>query len=287
MIWSAAIASEFTANRALALAVAMIGSGIGAIVAPIVAGSLITAFDWRVAYMVMGLGWGGLAGLFCLFFFRCRLDQKAATAKPGQKAAQDLPGLSAREALTSWRFARFLATILIGNTIYVGMYVHMIPLLVGTGLPREEAAWIVGLGGFASIGGQAICGVLADRLPGRFISAVSVSLLAVASILLLIPTDSLALRVIPVLCVATVGGERIHMLSYLTTRYFGLKAFGTIFGVVASTMAIPVGLGPLLAGFIYDRTGSYDALLIAGIPVGIITALLTLSLGRYPTFPKA
>jgi MFS family permease len=100
--------------------------------------------------------------------------------------------------------------------------------------------------------------------------------------LLLIKTDSLFLRILPAITVSLVGGERAHMIPYLASRYFGLRAFGKIFGVVSSFIAISVGLGPFVAGLVYDQAHSYAPLLMAGIPIAAVAILLTLSLGKYP-----
>lgn len=47
-------------------------------------------------------------------------------------------------------------------------------------------------------------------------------------------------------------------------------------------MATAIGVGPVLAGFVFDRTQSYDLVLMAGIPSAIVSAVLLFSLGRYP-----
>jgi cyanate permease len=55
--------------------------------------------------------------------------------------------------------------------------------------------------------------------------------------------------------------------------------------VISSTWALTVGLGPLLAGYIHDRTQSYDMFLYGGFVAAFVAALLLLSLGRYPDEP--
>ena len=49
-------------------------------------------------------------------------------------------------------------------------------------------------------------------------------------------------------------------------------------------MGLAAGISPLVAGLIFDRTGSYDLLLIAGIPLALVAGLLVSTLGRYPDF---
>jgi MFS family permease len=89
-------------------------------------------------------------------------------------------------------------------------------------------------------------------------------------------------RALPVVLFGMAGGAEPHMLSYLISRHFGLRAFGKIFGGLSSVIAVSVGLGPVVAGLIYDRTHSYRFFLLGGIPVALLAALLILSLRAYP-----
>jgi cyanate permease len=57
-----------------------------------------------------------------------------------------------------------------------------------------------------------------------------------------------------------------------------------IYGSVAGLLAFGVGVGPTLAGFVYDMTHSYDAFVWGAIPACLTAALLVGSLGRYPSF---
>ena len=74
--------------------------------------------------------------------------------------------------------------------------------------------------------------------------------------LFLIETDSMTVRLISAVVLGFSGGTQTHILPYLTTRYFGLKAFGKIYGVLASIVATGVGLGQLgLLGDGVDQIG--------------------------------
>ncbi len=75
--------------------------------------------------------------------------------------------------------------------------------------------------------------------------------------------------------------------TYLSTRHFGMKSFGTLRGFTASGLAVATAIAPFIAGVVYDRTGSYDPLLITGIPLLVIAGLLLVTLGRYPMFESA
>jgi MFS family permease len=285
LIWSAAISSEFSTSRGLALAVVFSGGAVGGLVAPILAGSLIESFGWRSAYAIMGGGWGALAGLGCYLFFYGRCDRIRGMADSQSIAIASSHKRSVIEALSSATFVKLATSTLLANVLFVGLFVHMIPLLDGLGLSRHQAIALAALMSVAAIPGQLICGVLADRLSGNIISSVSLGSMALACALLLLGSHSIAFLILPVVLIGFTGGERIQMLPYIVTRFFGLENFGKIFGVVASIMGLAAGIGPVLSGYIFDLNGSYEPLLLCGIPVGLLAALLMLSVGRYPPGP--
>lgn len=77
------------------------------------------------------------------------------------------------------------------------------------------------------------------------------------------------------------GGE-YDSIMYLSSRYSGMKSFGTLFGVIGSGLLAGVGLGPLLAGAVYDFCGNYDLFLSIAVAMSLTTAILLDLLGRYP-----
>jgi len=162
---------------------------------------------------------------------------------------------------------------------------QLVPVLTVTGLSRPDAVWIASTIGVASILGKLICGALVDRMPGKYIAAAVYALPVIPCIALLTPNDDALARLLPIFALGLSVGGQIHMHPYLGTRYFGLRSFGTLMGFIGSIVSIAIGLGPFLAGWVFDQTRSYDMVLIAGIPISIAAALLLLSLGRYPDAP--
>jgi len=80
------------------------------------------------------------------------------------------------------------------------------------------------------------------------------------------------------------SGAGFQITSYLVSRYAGMKNFGKIFGAITSTIMAGPTLGPLMSGYLYEVTGSYDLLLSTAIPVVAICALMFLRLGPHPDF---
>ena len=97
-------------------------------------------------------------------------------------------------------------------------------------------------------------------------------------------TNSAWLLPVGVVLMGYCSGGCLQLATYLTTRYAGLANFGAIFGVISSLLALSSGIGPPMAGRIFDMTGSYDLLLIAGIPAALLAGAAVFKLGPYPEY---
>ena len=71
-----------------------------------------------------------------------------------------------------------------------------------------------------------------------------------------------------------------------TARYAGIRNYGTIFGFMASMIALAGAVGPIVGGIIYDQFGSYAPLLWAGCAISLTSGALIFSLGQYPVWGK-
>lgn len=287
-VWTAAIAHHFSAARGMALAVTLSGTAAAQAIVPPLATWLIQDYGWRTAYVALGLGWGGLTFLVCYVFLR---DPRRLPPRDDQQAgappAPALPGLTIPAALRSRALWQINLASLIMMTLTIGLMVHQIPILTGAGLTSANAAWLAGLGGLAGIGGKLLTGALLDRLDPRLVGGVTLGATALAFGLLIngIRTD-------PAMIVAVVingygAGCALQIGSYLTAQHAGMKNFGAIYGGMTSVVAIGSGLGPVLAGAVFDRTGNYDAFLIGGTIGCVLSGTLTLLLPAIPTWRSA
>jgi MFS family permease len=283
-IWTASVSSEFSASRGLATAVTLAGSGLGSSFAQIYSNYLIQAFGWRLAYVVMGLSWAGVVCLVNYFFLWGRFD-RMRVARQNRTEAPTLPGMTLREGLRSSAFFKLAGAQFFGTLLLCAVMMQLVPVLTVTGLSRPDAVWIASTIGIASISGKLICGALVDRMPGKYIAETILALPIITCVALLTPTDDAVARLVPIIALGLSVGGQIHMIPYLGTRYFGLRAYGAIMGFIGSIVSIAVGLGPFLSGWVFDLTKSYDLVLTAGIPISIAGVLLILSLGRYPDEP--
>jgi cyanate permease len=92
------------------------------------------------------------------------------------------------------------------------------------------------------------------------------------------PGTGVLLAVVGMFGLAT--GAEIDVVLYQATRHFGLKAFGTLFSGIITFGALFAAIGPFAAGWLHDRTGSYDSLLMVVMALMAVGALGMLSTGR-------
>jgi len=290
-VWTAAINSTFEQRRGLALGLTLSGSMFAQVIVPPLGDYLITQHGWRMAYVWLGLGWGSVAVLLCAIWFRDGYyrGQQARKADPVAAAGAsllDAPGLSVGEAWRSaplWRIS--ISTFLV-MVVTIGVMVHQIPILIDLGVSQTSAAWYASIGGAAGIAGKIVTGWLLDRLPPGPVGGLTIGAGALTFALLLVPGKTAALVMVAMAINGYTAGAKLQIVGYLTAVYAGMRNFGTIFGVMASLIAGGSGLGPLVAGAIFDRSGGYGPFLWFGIAGTLISAVLLFGLGPYPQWKK-
>ena len=82
------------------------------------------------------------------------------------------------------------------------------------------------------------------------------------------------------LCGAEIGAE-VDLMAFFISRYFGLKAYGTIYGVTFTLFNIGTGLGPMLSGRGFDYFHSYVPVFMGYEAALAITCVLLIGLGPY------
>lgn len=278
--WTAAVVGVFERSRGLALGLTLAGTAVAAVIVPPLGNALINQFGWRMAFVWLALGWGGLTLLLSWLFFYDARDKVRENAPVADRA--DLPGLTPREALRSSALWRLALSNFVVMVLTMGLQIHLIQILVEAGVARSYAAWLSSLAGIAGIVGKLITGALLDRLAPNWVGGLTLAAASAAFVLLLNGIASPAAIVVAMLVNGYASGSKTQITGHLTAAYGGMKSFGAIYGAMSSLLAGASGLGPLLAGMAHDRAGSYGPFLIAGAIGCAFGGLLMLTMPRYP-----
>ncbi|MFH1126063.1 MAG: OFA family MFS transporter [Candidatus Altiarchaeota archaeon] len=147
------------------------------------------------------------------------------------------------------------------------------PFGIHSGMDAETAGTAVGILALFNGAGRIIWGTLSDKI-GRERSMTLMYLLQGAMMLALIKIGSSELLL--AIAAAWVGfnfGGNFALFPSATADYFGTKNMGVNYGLVFTSYGIGGIAGPILAGSVYDATGSY---LWAFIPAGIVCLMAAL-----------
>ena len=287
-VWTAGVASAFDAGRGLALGLTLSGSALAQAITPPLTNVLIDAYGWRTAFVYLAVGWGGLAIVLCFFLLFDGYDasrrERAANpdAATGKGLLADAPGLTIREAWRSVALWRIAISTFVIMVVTIALVVHQIPILEHIGVSRSTAAAYAGAAGLAGVAGKLVTGWLLDRYPARWVGGLTLAATALTFILLLLPNPTMAVIIAAMLINGYAAGTKLQIAGYLTSAYGGMRHFGAIFGTMASLIALGSGMGPLMAGKIYDSFGNYVPYLWIGVIGTFISAFLIFGLPDYP-----
>ncbi|MGA2741343.1 MAG: MFS transporter, partial [Bryobacteraceae bacterium] len=274
MGYSRAVSTWFDRRRGMALALVMAGVGTGAMVFPATAQALIARYGWRAAYIVLGSIVLLLGVPLTAIFVRERPRESARASHP-------LDGATVAQGLRSPVFWILIATLLLSSVSMNGAITHLSPLLTDRGVPAANAALAASVLGLASFLGRLITGFLLDRFFGPRVGFCLCAMSAVGVWLLARAGSTLPGMAAAVLIGLGVGAEA-DLTPYLLTRYFGLRAFSTLYGFTWTAYAMAGAVGPVWMGKAFDATGSYKSLLIFLSVATLAAAGLLLLMPQYP-----
>jgi len=281
----------FNQRRGLALGLALTGLGAGAIAIPPLMQFLIASYGWRSAFAIAGTAVLIIPMPVIALFLRDnpqRMGLLPDGAAAGLAQAGEAEGLTWCEIRNSRTFWVMVAAFVLASAAIAACAIHIGELLSDRGATPEAAALAVSIMGLALLIGRAGTGFLLDRYFGPRVALVLFSIAALGIVLLWTAGAGVFARVGAFL-VGLGHGAEVDIIGYLISRYFGLRSLGAAFGFAFGAFVLASGLGPLIMGFAFDRTGSYDAPL-GGLFIAILMAAgLMASLGpyRFGVTPKA
>jgi OFA family oxalate/formate antiporter-like MFS transporter len=278
--WTRAIAGHFHANRGLALAVALSGTGFVAIIAPPYVVWLTESFGWRVGFFGVAALPIGIALPLALIFFRPS-DKARIGGEADATVAVEVAGLTTRQAMAGYRFWVLLVSIFALYLGIAGMIPNLIPALTDKGIAPQSAALATSAFGISVIMGRVAVGWLIDRFwaPG-----VAAMILTPATIgcLIMMGQPTIEPAILAAALVGLAAGAELDLLAFLTARYFGLKNYARTYGFLFAGVAIAGGIGPMAFAYIHQVSGSYDTSFAIAAILFATGGPCVLMLGRYP-----
>ena len=281
----------FAAKRGRAIGIMSMGIGCGSVTAPpLVALLLIPHLGWSNAYVFLAVVNAAIIVPLSIFVVRSkpadlglfpdgvkpsadpghRADNHSAAARPSTQES-----LTLRMALSTAAFW-FIGLSLFLNHTHLGVNVSVYPHLRDMSFSAGIAASVISTQGMMVFLGMFFFGWICDKIKAQYASAIGLGLVATGiAILITVGPGSPKWYLFLYAVIMGFGvGSWMPTMSMLTSSIFGIASYGAIFGVVSMFQCLGGATGPLLAGYIYDRTHIYRwafliilAMVISAIPL--------------------
>jgi MFS family permease len=217
-------------------------------------------------------------------FLFIRDPQAAPTAfGPMERPSlQGIPGKEVSEALNDFRFWLLAAVLLIVSVVTNGVVVHTVPILTDHGYAPDRAATLMMAVGLSTMAGRLLSGYLVDKIFAPYVAAFFFLLPSLGLYFL----GSATYPILGIISIGLASGTEVDMIAFLTSRYFGLRRFGQLYGLLFAIFTAGPAIGPYLMGLSFVRLHSYAPVLILfSLALGVASALI-LCLGHY-RFPTS
>jgi MFS family permease len=272
-LYSKTVNGWFKVGRGRALGFLGSGIALASIFGPRAVQAVIDREGWRMGFVFLAL----LVLLVFPVVYFLLFEKERGDAGPGTAPAT---GLTLRQAVGTPMFWYQAVTYVLMSLLTNGLMITLVTYLTDQKMTRAEAAGHLGLFGVSSLLGRLASGFVFDRFRAPPVCAAVYFLAALAAAALAI----FGVRFASVCIVATglALGSETDALSYLTARYFGMKAYGEIATLFAVGIAVGNGIGPYAISRLREASGGYEVpFLVVAALTGIAAAMMAL-LNRHP-----
>lgn len=259
---SALLARWYRSRLSIAIGIAFSGVGVGTVVLVPFAQYLVTGWDWRTAYHVLG---GVLLATATIVVVALPWKRFAAgnpaLAPAPRRAGEAEGGWTVRDAMRTPTYRGLVTVFFCTSMGMFAVIVQLVVFLIDAGFTPLAAATVFGMVGMLSAVSVMSSGFVAERFGYRQTVTASFAGSMTGVVLLIAlsawPSWLLLALFIPVfgLCM----GVRGPIISSVCTRHFAGRRVATIYGTVYATNALGAAVGSLAGGVLHDVTGGYVA----------------------------
>jgi MFS family permease len=280
----------FSKAQGLAMGILNSGTGAGPAIFGPLAGYLIVTYGWKDSYVILGLmAWGIALSAFVVL----RNDPRDIGARPyGDEADGAKSSPAGRAAMLEsappriWQFREIVHTRTFWELSIVHFaccvchaipLLHIVPYAEQVGLSKLSAAWILGISGMTSFAGRIFWGMYADRRGTKPAFVMSTFAQALMMIWVIEARHPVMFYVWATVWGFGYGGV-MPPYALFVKQYYGMAAFGVTYGAIMVAAQLGMASGGLVAGLLYDLSGSYTSSWILSVVSGLVTAFVAMDL---------
>ena len=275
------VANWFAKKRGTAMGITMMGVAVGGIVFSPLAHHLIETFDWRQTYVLFGLAIPVVIVPLAVLVIRRSPEELGLQDADGAPDSEPL-GLTVAESLRTVSFWLLFSVQFFMTMAIAIVTAHIVGIVTASGFgtavgdttARLEGARTTSYFLAASIPGRILCGSLAERFSKRGVMAAAYVVL-IASGLTLMRLEGFG-SLYAFVTLYGLGLGVVVVFPLLVADNFGLKAFGTLIGIMGVPFTLGAALGVVSAAKLFDVSGSYSSVLSMQMSLFAICAVLAL-----------
>ena len=274
------IARWFPTSRGFMTGIVKVGTGAGQFSLPFLASVLIAVCGWRSAYVIIGAG--ALLLLFGLsLLLRPHpggLQERTPQSKQKQSELFNTDqSLSAKEAVKTRQMWLLCGSYLLLVYCLITVLVHIVPHATDLGFSHTSGAGVLSTIGAVSMIARFSGGIAIDRIGSKTIMLICFCIL-ITALLFLRVADSLWMLYLFGGVYGLAHGGFFTAISTIVAEVFGIAAHGAIFGIVVFSGTAGGAIGPVIAGKMFDVSGSYEQVFTMITVVSCVSFLLMLLL---------
>ncbi len=274
----ATVTGWFDTQRSLAVSLVSAGMGMAPMTMSPIAAWLIATHDWRMSMRIIAIIAAVIMIPVSLLIRRPPHMETPSTVAP---ESSGVPGMSVKDAVRSPQFIILMLTNFFCCATHSGPIFHTVSYAMLCGIPAMAAVSIYSLEGLAGLGGRIGFGILGDRFGAKRVLVAGLLVQAVVALSYYFCRDLMGFYVVAALFGFTYAGV-MPLYAVIVRENFPLRMMGTIIGGTAMAGSLGMSTGPLLGGWIFDRTGSYGWLYIASFAMGIGALLVAITFRPFP-----
>ncbi|WP_225028337.1 MFS transporter [Xinfangfangia pollutisoli] len=267
-------------SRQTALAVSLVSAGMGlapVTMSPLVAW-LIGRQDWREVLLL-------LAGIVAILTLPAALLLRRPPQVIQPEQSLSGPGLhdprSLRQVVVSAPFLVLVAANFFCCATHSGPIFHTVSYAELCGLSTIAAVSIYSVEGIAGMAGRLGFGLLGDRFGAKRVLVSGLLAQALAAMLYVFAGGLYDFYAVAALFGFIYAGT-MPLYAVLVRENFPLRMMGTIIGATSMAGGLGMATGPVLGGWIFDRTGGYAGMYFTSLGLGLVATLVMLTFRPIP-----
>jgi MFS family permease len=270
------VSNWFGERRGLALGVTFTGTSLGGMGMTIVSNYTIAVGGWRTGYVMLALPMILVAIPLILVTVRSRPPDEVSVPLPVQPQSPSArPGLEVAEAIRTRSFWLISTVQFLCSCAAAGAGLHLVAFLIDVGYTANFAAGVLSAVYLMNSIGKLAIGLFADRVSARIALATNFVLSMLGMSMLLGTARTAALGAFVIFYGLTMGAPLV-LMPMLIVDSLGIRRLGSMLGITSTFATLGAAIGPVLAGYVFDVSGSYHVAFIVFVTMWLAASVATI-----------